>query len=123
MNIEDVQKANVPKYEELCLEVIYVKALDKFPEMEDYFPNYSDKYLPPRDFFWTIFSTLHTNTVRKIIKRSQEKRIVNEENHEEELIRVRDDILEMLEKTAYESSKHLLTARKEKWLSYSLTQE
>ena len=94
LKVEDVQKCNVPKYDELTLDFVYQKALEKFPEMEDYFPDYSDKYLPPREFFWSIFSTLHPNTVRKIIKRSQEKRVSNEENEEEELIRVRDDFLE-----------------------------
>ena len=91
--------------------------------MEDYFPDYSDKFLPPRDFFWSIFSTLHPNTVRKIIKKSQEKRVANEENQEEELIRVRDDFLEQLERTAYESSKLALTVREKEWQGYSLTED
>ena len=91
--------------------------------MEDYFPDYSDKYLPPRDFFWAIFSTLHPNTVRKIIKKSQEKRVANEENQEEELIRVRDDFLEQLERTAYESSKLDLIVRTQEWQSNSLAQD
>ena len=91
--------------------------------MEDYFPDYSDKFLPPRDFFWSIFSTLHPNTVRKIIKRSQEKRVSNEENQEEELIRVRDDFLEQLERTAYESSKINLIVRTKEWQSNSLAQD
>ena len=113
----------MPKYDELCLEVVYAKALDKYPEMEDYFPNYSDKYLPPWDFFWSIFSTLHSDTVRKVIKRSQEKRLINEENKEEELIRVRDDMLDMLEKAAYESSKFSVTLREEEWQSDSSAEE
>jgi hypothetical protein len=47
MKVEDVLKFNVPKYEELALGAIYNKVLDKFPEMEDYFPHYDDSYLPP----------------------------------------------------------------------------
>ena len=86
--------------------------------MEDYFPHYNDKYLPPREFFWGVFSTLHPNTVKRIIKRAHEKRVSTDENQEEELIRVRDDILEQLEKTAYESSKRNFTFREEEWKSY-----
>jgi len=33
-------------------------------------------------------------------------------------LRVRDNILEQLEKTAYESSKYNLSSRKEKWASH-----
>jgi len=47
LKVEDIQKANVPKYDELCLSIVYMKALDRFPELEDYFPHYDDKYLPP----------------------------------------------------------------------------
>ena len=61
---------NVPKFEELALGSIYIKVLDRFPEMEDYFPHYEDKYMPPRDFFWGVFSTLHPEFVKKMIKKA-----------------------------------------------------
>jgi hypothetical protein len=47
LKIEDIQKQNVPKFEELCLSSVYLKALDKFPDLENYFPHYDDKYIPP----------------------------------------------------------------------------
>ncbi len=49
---------NVPKYEELSLKVVYDKVLDHFPDLENYFPDYDKNYLPPWDYFWSIFSTL-----------------------------------------------------------------
>ena len=60
--------------------------------------------------------------MKKIIKRAHEKRVSTDENQEEELIRVRDDILEQLQNTAYESSKCKFTLRKEEWMSHSLAQ-
>jgi hypothetical protein len=73
MKVEDIQKLNVPKYEELSLNLVYIKALNKFPELEDYFPHYHDKYIPPREFFWGVLSTLYPEVVKKIIKRAHEK--------------------------------------------------
>ena len=78
--IEDIQKQNVPKFEELWLSSVYLKALDKFPDLENYFPHYDDKYIPPWEFFWGVLATLHPNVVKKIIKWAHEKWVASEEN-------------------------------------------
>ena len=93
MKVEDVLKFNVPKYEELSLGLIYLKVLDKFPEMENYFPHYDDSYIPPWDYFWGIFSTLHPDYVKKLIQKSHERRMTNEDNAEQEMIWIWDDML------------------------------
>ena len=93
---------------------MYLRALDKFPELEDYFPHYDDKYIPPWEFFWGVLATLHPNVVKKLIKWSHEKWVVNEENQADEMIRIWDDFLEQLEQTAFESSKWSLIVREEK---------
>jgi len=105
LKVEDVLSFNVPKYEELSLGNIYNRILDWFPEMEDYFPHYDDKYVPQWEFFWGVLSTLHPEFVKKMIKKAQEWRVVNEENQVDEMIRIRDDMLDQLEGIAFESSK------------------
>ena len=70
--MEDVLQYNVPKYEELALSLVYSKALNKFPELEDYFPHYDDHYLPQREFFWGVFSTQYPEYVKRLIKKAQE---------------------------------------------------
>ena len=47
LKVEDVLQFNVPKFEELSLSLVYPKALNKFPELEDYFPHYDENYVPP----------------------------------------------------------------------------
>ena len=44
---DTIKTLNIPKYEDLSLHHVYNKVLDKFPEMEDYFPHYHKEYLPP----------------------------------------------------------------------------
>ena len=70
LKVEDVLQFNVPKFEELSLSLVYPKALNKFPELEDYFPHYDENYVTPRDFFWGIFSTQYPEYVKKLIKRA-----------------------------------------------------
>jgi hypothetical protein len=74
-----VLKFNVPKYEELSLGLIYLKVLNKFPEMEDYFPHYDDKYIPPWEFFWGVLATLHPNAVKKSNQMSTEPYLTKNE--------------------------------------------
>jgi len=100
-----VLQFNVPKYDELALGSIYNWVLDKFPEMEDYFPHYDERYLPPWEFFWGIFSTLHPDYVKKLIKKAHEAWVHNEENQAGEMIWIWDDMLDQLEHVAFESSK------------------
>lgn len=47
LKAEDVLQYNVPKFEELSLSIIYPKALNRFPDLEDYFPHYDEAYMPP----------------------------------------------------------------------------
>ena len=105
LKVEDVLSFNVPKYDELALGNIYNRILDRFPEMENYFPHYDDNYMPPWEFFWGVFSTLHPEFVKKMIKKAQEWWVANVDDHAEEMIWIRDDMLDQLEGIAFESSK------------------
>jgi hypothetical protein len=60
--------------------------------------------------------------VKKLIKTAHEKRVATEDSRPEELIRVRDDLLDQLENIAYESSKNDLTVREKEWQSDSSTE-
>jgi hypothetical protein len=60
--------------------------------------------------------------VKKIIKRAHEKWVANEDNQQEELIWIRDDMLEQLEQTAFESSKFYLNVRMKEWKSHSFAE-
>lgn len=84
---------NVPKYEELSLKIVYDKVLDRFPDLENYFPDYDKNYLPPWDYFWSIFSTLEPEFCKRLLSWAHEKRVINEENQPEETIRIWDDML------------------------------
>ena len=70
-------------------------SLKKFPEVRDYFPDYDEGYLPPRQYFWDILTSLKPQFVKSLLRECMEKWCgVGEEQDEMELIKIRTDIYE-----------------------------
>lgn len=49
---------NVPKFQELAVPTIYSKAIRKYPDLKDFFPDNGESYVPPRSYFWNVFATV-----------------------------------------------------------------
>ena len=82
--------------------------MDSFPQLIEYMPVRDDEEsLPPRKFFWDVFSTLEHDIVKDIIAKSHENRNLNEDNQNDEQIEVRADLLEQLEQSTFASSKSI----------------
>ena len=93
MKLKVVTHAKVPKYMDITLSKIYKSALEKFPDLIDYFPHYEDDYIPPRDFFWNVLNAVKPGFVRLILKQQQDKRFgIGEGADEGKLIEIRADL-------------------------------
>ena len=93
----------------MTLQKIYNQSLKKFPELEEYFPHYDEKYIPPRQYFWDILNALKPQFVQALLKECMEKRCgYGEEADEMELIKIRTDIYEEILGASHIHSKQAL---------------
>ena len=57
----DLKPIVVPQYEELATKIVYPKVKEMYPEIRDYFADYSDEdeedHIPPKKYFWNVFNT------------------------------------------------------------------
>ena len=62
----------VNQFDELGSKIMYKKIKGYYPEIIDYFPEYSENpdYLPPKKYMWDIFSTKDSNMASKFISHS-----------------------------------------------------
>jgi hypothetical protein len=98
----------VAKYEELSLARLYPKVIDRHPELLVFFPHYKQDYIPTRSFFWKIYCSQFPLEVELILTKSHKKRVNTELNQPGEMIMIRNDVLQELEKASFVSSKLLL---------------
>jgi len=105
LKVEELNTLNIPRFSELSIKQTYPKIIEKFPDIEPYFPHYDHDYCPPRRFFWVVFSSLHSKVCKKIINKAQVSRVANPDGKDGELVWIRDDILENIHLASYESSK------------------
>ena len=90
--MSEVNRLNIPRYDELSIKKVYPTIIAWFQDLEVYFPHYDDDYVPPRNFFWPVFNTLHPEVVKTIIGRSHTKRIEGDHDEKGEKIHIWDDI-------------------------------
>ena len=83
-------------------------------EVFSYFPDYTDNQIPERDFLFKILSTIRTDVIRSMIKQSRDAR--SEKNHEDELIILKNDLMEEIKEVTIQQGK--LLCLKNLFLSY-----
>ena len=64
----------VPQYEELTTDKMHSKVKGYIDDFSDYFPDYDERYIPPRKYFWDIFSTLNQEIAERFIDHSIKER-------------------------------------------------
>ena len=57
----------VPQYEELTADKMYSKVKGYIDKLAEYFPDYDESFIPPRKYFWDIFSTLNQELAGRFI--------------------------------------------------------
>ena len=72
--MQDIKPILVPQYEVLTADKMYAKVNGYIENLADYFPDYDESYIPPRKYFWDIFSTLNQELTEKFIDHSTKER-------------------------------------------------
>ena len=112
--LQNIKPILVPQYEELTADKIYAKVKGYIENLADYFPEYDSTYIPPRKYFWDIFSTLNQKLAEKFIDHSIQER-KKQKVTQESRIEISADIMEQINK------KHFYSKQKGRALSMLVT--
>ena len=66
MKNSSITEIIVPRYQELSVEQIWPMIKD-FDDIAIYFPDYTEKHKPDRDYMYSILSTLRYDELKKVI--------------------------------------------------------
>ena len=76
---------------------MYTKEKGYIENFADYFPDYEESYIPPRKYFWDIFSTLNHKLTEKIIDHSINER-KKQKVTQESKIEISEEIMNQINK-------------------------
>ena len=96
---------NIPRFDELSISNIFKPLLKEYPHVEKYFPTYKEKYLPSRDFFWKVFTTLKYDVTNDYINKLRSLKHKEKEKESERTIEINEEILDELYNAQYFSKK------------------
>ena len=107
MKVDEIKNMIIPRYDELALSWTFNIITDRYPDVLEYMPSgdQADSPYPPRQFFYSIFATLHNDVMRNILRKCHEGRVAGDESKESELIVIQPYLLEELEAATFVSSK------------------
>ena len=108
--MQDIKPILVPQYEELTADKMYAKVKGYIENFADYFPDYEESYIPPRKYFWDIFSTLNQELAEKFIDHSIKERNKQKVTQESK-IEISEEIMNQINK------KHFYSRQKGRALS------
>ena len=89
---------------------MYPKSKSYVPNIVEYFPEYDDNYIPPKKYFWDVFSTVNNNLADKFIDHLIKQRNKDKVTQDSK-IEISEEILNQL------NSKHFYSKQKERALS------
>ena len=112
--MQDIKPILVPQYEELTADKMYAKVKGYIENFADYFPDYEEGYIPPRKYFWDIFSTLNQELAEKFIDHSIKERSKQKVTQESK-IEISEEIMNQINK------KHFYSKQKGRALSMLVT--
>ena len=104
--LQDIKPILVPQYEELTADKMYSKVKGYI----DGFSDYNESYIPPRKYFWDIFSTLNQELAEKFIDHSIKERNKQKVTQESK-IDISEEIMNQINK------KHFYSRQKGRALS------
>ena len=108
--MQDIKPILVSQYEELTADKMYPKVKGYIENLADYFPDYDESYIPPRKYFWDIFSTLNQELTEKFIDHSIKERNKQKVTQESK-IEISEEIMNQINK------KHFYSKQKGRALS------
>ena len=93
----------VPKYKELSTRTI-LNFVKDVPDLMLYFPDYSQKQCPDKDYLFSILGALRGEQLKEIIQEARKKRSVYEEPDINEFVEVTEDIKKEIEEVFTQKS-------------------
>ena len=108
--MQNIKPILVPQYEELTADKMYERVKGYIENLIDYFPDYGNDYVPPRKYFWDIFSTLNQELAEKFIDHAIKERNKQKVTQESK-IEISAEIMEQINK------KHFYSRQKGRALS------
>ena len=95
--LQNIKPILVPQYEELTADKMYSKVKGYIENFADYFSDYDESYIPPRKYFWDIFSTLNQELAEKFIDHSIKERNKQKVTQESK-IEISEEIMNQINK-------------------------
>ena len=71
-----------------------------------YMPDYPDKQLPPRDFFFVFLSTLYSKKTEDLVKAAYKARKIHYKKNEDNMIEVTPDVKAAIDSILIYKSNH-----------------
>ena len=103
---KEVTIIDIPKYEELSVKNIWplVKAAN---DLCEYFPDYSDKQVPDRDFMFSILWTFRYDVIEKMVEDARKNRALASNENEGQFVYIQKDLFNEIANVLAQKSKHL----------------
>ena len=103
---KEVAIIDIPKYEELSVKNIWslVKAAN---DLCEYFPDYSDKQVPDRDFMFSILWTFRHDVIEKMVEDARKNRALASNENEGQFVYIQKDLFNEIANVLSQKSKHL----------------
>ena len=95
----------VPHYEELSVRNSFYDVLGMYPGLDDYFPIYSNTYVPGRRHFWEVFATLYYDDAMRFIEDERTRRYETEEKEMNKSMKIDPVIFKQIMDCKYFSKK------------------
>ena len=105
--VKEVTIIDIPKYEELSVKNIwpFVKAADD--DLCEYFPDYSDKQIPDRDFMFSILWTFRYSVNEKMVEDACKNRTLANKENEEQSVYIQNDLFNEIANVLVQKNKYL----------------
>ena len=107
IKIEKVSLKVIPRYKELSVKNIW-EYIREVEEIYQYFPDYTEKQLPERDYLFAIVSTLRPDSLDSLVSDARKKRSLNENPELEDFVEITKSFKEEINNVLTQKSKNPL---------------
>ena len=95
----------VPRYSELSVEEIW-PMIKEVADIMVYFPDYSGKQMPDRDYMYSILATTRYEQLKEIVDNSRKQRAKDNILPDDEFVYIEKNILSEIEEVMAQKSKY-----------------
>ena len=101
----DITIFDVPRYEELSVSKIW-PLIKEAADILEYFPDYSNKQLPDREYMFSILSTLRFSVIEKMVNDARKNRSIEGKENAGQFVYIQKDLFNEISGVLAQKSKH-----------------